>query len=110
MKIPKLDLRKGKLTKEFHFNFDELSKTFGNQDKKILNILERQGAHIEFKNGKVKYFSYATQWEETNTLDKAIENIVKADEEFEGLSSWGYFIKKLEEKLEKEHKENGMQI
>lgn len=79
--------------------------------KNLEQILERQGTHIRFEKGKVKYFSVSTQHGETDTLDEAIEIIVKADKKYNGKSSFRYFVEKLlEEKLEKEHKENGMQI
>lgn len=66
--------------------------------KKIKNleqILERQGTHIRFENGKVKYFSVSTQHGDVNTLDEAINIIVKADKKFDGKSAFSYYVERL---------------
>lgn len=47
-------------------------------------ILERQDATFSFKNGKVEYFSISTQWDEANTIDEAVKNILQADKKYNG--------------------------
>lgn len=58
----------------------------------INDTLERQRVIIEFKDGKVKYFSISTQWGEANTVKEAIEDIVKADKLLNGKSVLRYTI------------------
>lgn len=48
--------------------------------------LERQGATFEFKNGKVKAFSFITQYTEYDTLQEAVDDICKLDERYDGKS------------------------
>ena len=68
----------------------------------INEILERQDAHLRFKDGKVQYFSISTQHSEANTIEEAIKDIIEADKRYDGKSSFYYAVKKLEEKTEKE--------
>ena len=65
--------------------------------KNINEILERQYAHLNFKDGKVKYFSISTQHSEADTIEEAIEDILKADEYFDGKSWLHYAVDKYEE-------------
>lgn len=58
----------------------------------INDILKRQHVTIEFKCGKVKYFSISTQWGEADTIEEAIEDIVKSDKLLNGKSVLGYTI------------------
>lgn len=58
----------------------------------INDILERQHVTIEFKGGKVKYFSISTQWGEADTIEEAIEDIVKSDKLLNGKSVLRYTI------------------
>lgn len=58
-------------------------------------ILERQCAEFIFKNGKVKYFSISTQWDEANTIDEAVKNILQADKKYNGKAPLSYWIGKL---------------
>lgn len=46
--------------------------------------LERQGAKFEFKDGKVKAFSYITQHNEYDSLQEAINDICELDEKYNG--------------------------
>ena len=61
----------------------------------IEQILERQCAEIRFKNGKVEYFSISTQWDETNTIDEAIKNILHADKKYNGKAPISYWLENL---------------
>lgn len=58
----------------------------------INDTLERQRTIIEFKDGKVKYFSVSTQWGEADTIEEAIEDIVKSDKLLNGKSVLRYTI------------------
>lgn len=58
----------------------------------INDALERQRTIIEFKDGKVKYFSISTQWGEADTIEEAIEDIVKSDKLLNGKSVLRYTI------------------
>lgn len=49
-------------------------------------ILSRQCAELNFKNGRVEYFSISTQWGSANTVEEAILNILDADVKYNGLS------------------------
>jgi len=65
--------------------------------KNVNEILERQSAYLGFGDGKVKYFSISTQHSEADTIEEAIQDILKADELFKGKSSLGYVMEKFEE-------------
>lgn len=65
--------------------------------KNVNEILERQNAHLNFKDGKVKYFSISTQHSEADTIEEAIQNIVKTDECLDGKSWLCYAVDKYEE-------------
>lgn len=65
----------------------------------INEILERQDAHLRFRDGKVEYFSISTQHSEADTIEDAIKNIIEADKQFGGKSSFRYAIEKYEEEL-----------
>jgi hypothetical protein len=65
--------------------------------KNVNEILERQSAHLNFEDGKVKYFSISTQHSEADTIEEAIQNIVKADECLDGKSWLRYAVDKYEE-------------
>lgn len=58
----------------------------------INDVLERQCTRIEFKDGKVKYFSISTQWSEADTIEEAIKDIVESDKLLNGKSVLRYFI------------------
>lgn len=58
----------------------------------INDTLERQRTIIEFKDGKVKYFSISTQWGEADAIEEAIEDIVKSDKLLNGKSVLRYTI------------------
>lgn len=58
----------------------------------INDTLERQRTIIEFKDGKVKYFSISTQWGEVDAIEEAIEDIVKSDKLLNGKSVLRYTI------------------
>ena len=47
-------------------------------------ILTRQYAQLDFKNGKVEYFSISTQWDTADTIEEAIRNILDADKKYDG--------------------------
>ncbi len=47
-------------------------------------ILERQCAYLNFRNGKVEYFSISTQHDKANTIEEAIQNILDADAKYNG--------------------------
>jgi hypothetical protein len=55
-------------------------------------ILERQCAALNFENGKVKYFSISTQWEEADTIGDAIKNILEADKKYDGKTPLAHWI------------------
>lgn len=63
-------------------------------------ILERQCASIEFRNGKVKYFSWSTQHGTADTVCEAIEDIVIADEKYGGKTPLGCMLDEWESKIE----------
>lgn len=65
--------------------------------KNINEILERQNAHLNFEDGKVKYFSISTQHSEADTIEEAIQSIVEADEYLDGKSWLHYAVDKYEE-------------
>lgn len=67
--------------------------------KNINQILEKQCAHIEFKDGKVNYFSISTQHGIADTIEDAIKDIIEADKKYEGKSSLRYVAEKLEDSL-----------
>lgn len=58
----------------------------------INDTLERQRTTIEFKDGKVKYFSISTQWGEADTIEEAIKYIVESDKLLNGKSVLRYMI------------------
>lgn len=66
----------------------------------LTELLERQGASIEFRNGKVKYFSWSTQHGTANTIYEAIEDIVIADEKYDGKTPFGCMLDEYESKIE----------
>lgn len=47
-------------------------------------ILSRQCAELNFKDGKVEYFSVSTQRDTADTIEDAIRNILEADEKYDG--------------------------
>lgn len=49
-------------------------------------ILERQYANFNFRNGKVEYFSISTQHDRADTIEAAIQNILDADAKYNGKS------------------------
>lgn len=55
-------------------------------------ILTRQCAQLNFKNGKVEYFSVSTQWDEADTIQEAIKNILEADKKYNGKTPLHYMI------------------
>lgn len=61
----------------------------------INDILERQCVSIEFKDGKVKYFSISTQWGEADTIEEAVKDIIESDKVLNGKSVLGYVIEDL---------------
>ena len=63
-------------------------------------ILERQCAEISFKNGKVEYFSISTQWDEANTIDEAVKNILQADKKYNGKAPITHWMEKSKIKYE----------
>lgn len=65
--------------------------------KNVNEILERQSAYLNFKDGKVKYFSISTQHSEADTIEEAIKDIVEVDEYFNGKSWLHYVVDKYEE-------------
>lgn len=65
--------------------------------KNINETLERQSAHLNFEDGKVKYFSISTQHSEADTIEEAIQNIVEADECLDGKSWLRYAVDRYEE-------------
>lgn len=67
--------------------------------ERIEDILSRQYCHIEFKDGKVYYFSISTRHDKADTLEEAITDIIEADKKFEGMTGLSYVVKKLEESL-----------
>ena len=66
--------------------------------KNINKVLERQSAHLNFEDGKVKYFSISTQHSEADTIEEAVRNIIEADECLDGKSWMRYAVDKYEEK------------
>lgn len=58
----------------------------------INDVLERQCTSIEFKDGKVKYFSISTQWGEADNIEEAIKDIVESDKLLNGKSVLRYTI------------------
>ena len=62
----------------------------------VEQILERQCAEFSFKEGKVNYFSISTQHGIADTIDDAIENILGADKEFNGVTPLAYWTEKIE--------------
>lgn len=68
-------------------------------------ILSRQCAQLNFKDGKVEYFSISTQWDTADTIEDALRNILETDAKYEGKSSLQYALedfKVLECNLSKE--------
>lgn len=61
----------------------------------INDILARQHTSIGFGNGKVKYFSISTQWDEADTIEEAVKDIIEADKALNGESALGYIIEYL---------------
>lgn len=57
-------------------------------------ILTRQCAILNFSNGKVQYFSISTQWDEADTIDEAIRNIINADIRYAGKSVFDFLADK----------------
>ena len=57
-------------------------------------ILTRQCAALNFSNGKVQYFSISTQWDEADTIDEAIHNIINADIKCEGKPVLDFLVDK----------------
>ena len=55
-------------------------------------ILSRQCSQLNFKNGKVEYFSVSTQWDEADTIEEAIKNILEADKKYKGKAPLHYMI------------------
>lgn len=55
-------------------------------------ILTRQCSQLNFKNGKVEYFSVSTQWDEADTIEEAIRNILEADKKYDGKTPLHYMI------------------
>lgn len=58
-------------------------------------ILTRQCAEFRFKDNAVEYFSISTQWDEANTIDEAVKNILQADKKYNGKASMSYWIENL---------------
>lgn len=57
-------------------------------------ILSRQHAQLNFKNGKVEYFSVSTQWRVADTIEDAIKNIIESDTKYDGKAPLHYMIEK----------------
>ena len=55
-------------------------------------ILERQCAYFNFRNGKVEYFSISTQHDKANTIEEAVRNILDADARYNGQSPYADVI------------------
>lgn len=53
-------------------------------------ILERQCANFNFRNGKVEYFSISTQHDKADTIEEAIQNILDADAKYNGQAPLTY--------------------
>lgn len=62
----------------------------------VNNILERQGTYIEFYNGKVRYFSLSTQHGYADTVEEAINAILKADKDLNGKTPLAYLVEEFE--------------
>lgn len=62
--------------------------------EKTEQILTRQHAELNFKDGVVEYFSISTQWDTANTIDEAVKNILQADKEYNGKAPIAYWIEK----------------
>lgn len=58
-------------------------------------ILTRQCAEFRFKDNAVEYFSISTQWDEANTIDEAVKNILQADKKYNGKAPMSYWIENL---------------
>ena len=56
-------------------------------------ILERQHTTLNFKDGKVEYFSISTQWEVVDTIDDAIKHILEADQKYNGKAPYFQCLK-----------------
>ena len=56
------------------------------------SILFRQCAQLNFKDGKVEYFSISTQWAVSNTIEDAFRNIFEADAKYDGKPSLQYAL------------------
>lgn len=63
-------------------------------------ILERQCTSIKFRDGKVVYFSTATQHAVADTLQEAIEAIIETDKKLDGKSPVQYLLDKYESTFE----------
>lgn len=61
----------------------------------INEILARQHTYIEFKDGKVNYFSISTQHGTADTIVEAIDIIITADKDLEGMTVFNYFASKV---------------
>lgn len=62
----------------------------------VNNILERQSTCIEFNNGKVKYFSLSTQHGYADTVEEAVNIILKADKDLNGKTPLACLIEEWE--------------
>lgn len=60
--------------------------------KTIEQILTKQCAQLNFENGKVKYFSASTQWNEADTIEDAIQSIIEADKKYDGKTPLAHWI------------------
>ena len=60
----------------------------------IENILSRQCVEMKFRNGKVEYFSLSTQWDEVNTLEEALTNIIETDTKYDGKTPLTYAMER----------------
>lgn len=58
----------------------------------IEQILSRQQAEFRFKDDVVEYFSISTQWNEANTIDEAVQNILQADKKYNGKAPVSYWL------------------
>ena len=58
----------------------------------IEQILSRQQAEFRFKDDVVEYFSMSTQWNEANTIDEAVQDILQADKRYNGKAPVSYWL------------------
>lgn len=60
----------------------------------VEQILEKQYAYFNFRNGQVEYFSISTQHGKAQTIEEAINNILDADKKYEGKAPINFSLNK----------------